>query len=44
VLLEAAIAANDPAAARPALEWLARTGYEDPRLRRLAAQLEAARR
>jgi hypothetical protein len=44
VLLEAAIAANDPAAARPALEWLARTGSEDPRLRRLAVQLEAARR
>ena len=44
VLLEAALAANDPAAARPALEWLARSGYEDPRLRRLAAQLEAARR
>jgi hypothetical protein len=44
VLLEAALAANDPAAARPALEWLARSGYEDPGLRRLAAQLEAARR
>lgn len=44
VLLEAALAASDPAAARPALEWLARSGYEDPRLRRVAAQLEAARR
>jgi len=44
ILLEAALAANDPAAAQPALEWLARSGYEDPRLRRLAAQLEAARR
>ena len=44
VLLEAALAANDPAAARPALEWLARSGYEDPSLRRVAAQLEAARR
>jgi hypothetical protein len=44
ILLEAAIAANDPAAARPVLEWLARSGYEDPGLRRLAVQLEAARR
>jgi thioredoxin-like negative regulator of GroEL len=44
LLLEAAIAANDPAAARPAVEWLARSGYEDRRLRGLAAQLEAARR
>jgi Tfp pilus assembly protein PilF len=44
LLLEAALAANDPAAARPALDWLARSGYEDPRLRRAAAQLEAARR
>ncbi len=44
VLLEAALAANDPAAARPALEWLARSGYEDPRLRRVAVQLEAAQR
>lgn len=39
ILLEAALAANDPAAAQPALDWLARSGYEDPRLRRLAAQL-----
>ena len=44
LLLEAALAADDAAAARPALDWLARSGYEDPRLRRAAAQLEAARR
>lgn len=42
ILLEAALAANDPAAARPAVEWLARSGYEDPRLRRLAARLKAS--
>ncbi|HKC42457.1 MAG TPA: hypothetical protein VKC64_01430, partial [Burkholderiales bacterium] len=44
ILLEAALAANDPAAAQPALDWLARSGYEDPHLRRLAARLEALRR
>ena len=35
VLLEAARAAGDVAAARPALEWLDRTGFEDPVLRGL---------
>jgi len=44
ILLEAALAANDPEAAQPALDWLARSGYEDPHLRRLAARLEALRR
>jgi len=44
VLLEAALAANDPAAAQPALDWLARSAYEDSHLRRLAARLEAVRR
>jgi hypothetical protein len=39
VLLEAALATNDPAAARPALDWLASSGYEDPYLRRLGAQV-----
>jgi len=39
ILLEAAHAAGKPEAARPALDWLARTGYADPRLRRLAAAL-----
>jgi predicted Zn-dependent protease len=35
ILLEAATAAKQPEAARPALEWLARTGFEDPTLRAL---------
>jgi hypothetical protein len=43
ILLEAAVAANDPAAAQPALDWLARSGYEDPHLRKVAAQLKASR-
>ena len=38
-LMEAALAARNPAAAKPALEWMARTGYEDPLYRRLAAAL-----
>jgi hypothetical protein len=40
ILLEAARAARNPAAAAPALEWLARTGFEHSRLRRLAAELQ----
>jgi len=43
ILLEAALAANDPKAAQPALDWLARTGYQDPYLRRLAARLGNSR-
>jgi predicted Zn-dependent protease len=43
ILLEAAIAANDPTAAQPALDWLTRSGYEDPHLRKLAAQLNTSR-
>ena len=43
ILLEAALAANDPRAAQPALDWLARTGYEDPYLRGLAARLGSSR-
>ncbi len=39
VLLECALAARDPAAARPAIDWLRRSGFEDPRLRTLARQL-----
>lgn len=35
VLLEAAIAAGKPAAARPALDWLQSTGFEEPRYREL---------
>jgi hypothetical protein len=38
-LLEAAIAANHPQAAQPALEWLQATGYEDPRYRALGDAL-----
>ncbi len=44
VLLEAALAAGQPAAATPALDWLARTGYEDPRYRALGAALRKAKR
>ena len=39
ILLEAARAAGKPAAARPALEWLARSGYQDARMRQLASEL-----
>jgi len=39
LLLQAALANRDPAAAAPVLEWMARTGIEDPRLRELAAAL-----
>ena len=40
VLLEAALAAGDRKAAAPALKWLEESGFEDARLRRLAAQLK----
>ncbi|WP_245213306.1 hypothetical protein [Rhizobacter sp. AJA081-3] len=40
VLLEAAVAARDPAAAEPVLRWLAETGAESVVLRQLAAQLK----
>jgi hypothetical protein len=39
VLMEAALARGDAAAARPALDWMARTGFEEPRYRELAAAL-----
>jgi Tfp pilus assembly protein PilF len=39
ILLEAARAARDAAAAAPVLDWLARSGFEHERLRRLAAEL-----
>jgi Tfp pilus assembly protein PilF len=42
VLLECALAAREPAAAEPAIAWLRRSGFEDPRLRELARQLGAA--
>jgi len=41
-LLEAALAANHPASARPALEWLNAIGTAQPRLRALAAALGAS--
>jgi len=40
ILLEAAHAARDAAAAAPAQDWLARTGFEHARMRRLAAELQ----
>ena len=42
ILLEAALAARQPAAARPVLDWLDRTGLEHARIRALADQLEGA--
>jgi len=41
VLLEAALAARQPAAAAPVLQWLAASGHEGVVLRRLAARLQA---
>jgi hypothetical protein len=43
VLIEAALAAREPAAAEPALQWLETTGYEDARTRAAAAKLKALR-
>lgn len=42
ILLEAALAANDPVTAKPALEWLHTSGFEDRRLRQLAQSLVPA--
>jgi Tfp pilus assembly protein PilF len=39
ILLEAAIAAGDAAAANPVRDWLQASGFEDARLRRLAQEL-----
>jgi tetratricopeptide (TPR) repeat protein len=39
LLLEAALAADDPAAAQPVLEWRDRTGLEDVRMEALARRL-----
>jgi hypothetical protein len=44
ILLEAALAAGRLEATAPVVEWLAATGNEDVRLRRLAAEIEAAAR
>jgi tetratricopeptide (TPR) repeat protein len=43
MLMRAALAAKQPAAAQPALGWLKDSGYEDPALQALAAQLGAGR-
>jgi hypothetical protein len=43
VLLRAALAANQPRAAQPALEWWKSSGYEDPVLQGLAGKLGATR-
>ena len=42
ILLEAALAAGAPEAARPVLEWLQATRIEDVALSRLAEQLASA--
>ena len=44
ILLEAALAAKAPQAARPVLDWLSASGFEDARLARLAADLKALSR
>jgi Tfp pilus assembly protein PilF len=44
ILLRSAAAANDARAARPALDWLKASGYEDPALGKLAAQLTGDRK
>jgi Tfp pilus assembly protein PilF len=43
ILLEAALALKDPQAGREALEWLERSGHEDPLLRDEAAKLKAVK-
>jgi tetratricopeptide (TPR) repeat protein len=44
ILMRAALAANQPKAAEPALAWLKTSGYEDPALVSLAAQLAGAKK
>jgi hypothetical protein len=41
ILMQAALAAKDPPAAQPALDWLRASGYEDPAYAGLAQQLQA---
>lgn len=41
ILLEAALAAEAPAAARPVMAWMTRTGIEDARLATLAGRVRA---
>ena len=40
LVLQAAVASREPAAAQPVLEWMAKTGIEDPRLKELAGALQ----
>lgn len=42
LLAEAALKLKQPKAAEPVLDWMARTGYTEPALARLATQLKAA--
>jgi len=42
ILLEAALAMKDPKAAQAALDWLERSGHEDPSLRGTAEKTESA--
>lgn len=44
ILLEAALAMKDPKAAQEALDWLERSGHEDPALRRTAEKLKGLER
>ena len=44
ILLEAALAAKDYAAAQPALDWLRSSGYEDPAFAKLAQRLQELRK
>jgi len=41
VLIEAALAARDPAPAAPAMQWLESSGFEGARIRQAAARLKA---
>ena len=43
ILLESALAMKDPAAAQGVLDWLERSGHEDPGLRATAQRLKALR-
>jgi len=44
ILLEAALAMKNPAAAQGTLDWLERSGHEDPGLRATAQRLKASKR
>jgi predicted Zn-dependent protease len=43
ILMRAALAAKQPAAAQPAVEWFRRNGYQDPAMQKLVQQLEAGK-